>query len=183
MRFHFLFWFPYRHQHTYLTDGSRFCFFDLLPLLATFHHKRCTESACKCGICRPCTTAAHSRPSQRKFTYIFTTLRSHQSSRSFTRLFTVPAPALRCSLRDKQRWRRGKRLKTFFFFFFFFFNCVSLLAQSGTGWALCVPFFQVYFNPHRRKRRSWSKFKVTSADPYKKFFISVENHPKKTFPR
>lgn len=37
-----------------------------------------------------------------------------------------------------------------------------------------MPFFQVYFNSHHRKRRSWSKFKVTSADPYKKFFISLK---------
>lgn len=57
--------------------------------------------------------------------------------------------------------------------------CVSQL-KAGLP-ARCVPFFQVCFNPHHRKRRSWSKFKVTSADRYKKFFISLEDH--KTLPR
>lgn len=42
-----------------------------------------------------------------------------------------------------------------------------------------VPFFQDYFYPLHRKRRIWSKFKVTFTDLSKKFFISPENH--KTF--
>ena len=151
--------------------------------MAKLHHKRFTETACKSGTYRPRTTAAHSRPSQRKFTYVFTTLGSHQSSRSCTTLHCAFLSPPVLSTRQTTVKARETFKNFFFSFFFFFFNCVSLLAQSGTGWALCAPFFQVYFNPHRRKRRSWSKFKVTSADPYKKFFISVENHKKKPFPR
>lgn len=40
----------------------------------------------------------------------------------------------------------------------------------------CAPFFRVFFHPRYKKRRSGSKFKVTSADPQKQLFICLENH-------
>lgn len=190
MRFHFSFWFPYRHQHTYLTDGRRFVSFFFVvvfflketfassgnfPLQAM--HWICVQMWDIQAMHHSCSFTSKSKEVYLHFHHI-----------KIPPVLPLLHTTLHCAclsppvLSTPQTTVKARETFKNFFFLFFFFNCVSLLAQSGTGWALCVPFFQVYFNPHRRKRRSWSKFKVTSADPYKKFFISVENH-KKTFPR
>lgn len=143
--------FPYSNTHsqTQLIEGSHiFLKQGFGSFTGNFPSQACTESAFKQGHAGP---IHHSCSFEYKLKEVY--LHFHHIKNptsipvpSYKHTFLCNLSSLGALYATNHGGRRGKRLKKLLKL------CLSLLRVGQAE--RCVPFFQVYFNPHHRKRRS-----------------------------